>query len=319
MSLSQPLVPRDLLAFFTADNPFFQFTMDILPVPVFYKDVNGVYLGCNQAFEQFIKISKADLVGYSAHELFEKNLADAYQQADQALFDNPGVQIYEKEIRTHHGEPVFVKFHKTSFFDEQGNVAGLIGVIFDITEQKALQAKLTQQATFDDLTGFYNRREGVAIAAEQMKLAVSGKLQFGVMMLDIDHFKHVNDQYGHSIGDKVLQHTAAIIEKVKPPATTLIRWGGEEFLILLTTPLIPVDGNKITHRNIDFKQEVITAANHIRRTIASTPIMLEHQPISISLSGGVSCYVDQSLREIINQADELLYHAKANGRNQVCG
>ncbi|WP_076541589.1 GGDEF domain-containing protein [Shewanella sp. UCD-KL21] len=319
MALIEPLVPFDLLAFISADNPLLQFTIDTLPVPIFYKDAKGVYLGCNQAFEAFIKISRQQLVGYSVYQLFDKALADIYQQADQALFDNPGVQIYEKEIRTNSGDVVFVKFHKTSFFDAEGNAAGLIGVIFDITEQKALEAKLTQHATFDDLTGFYNRREGAAIAVENMALAVNGEIEFGVIMLDIDHFKRVNDQFGHGVGDQALQHIAGIIKQLKPAESSVVRWGGEEFLMLIKAPFHTVDDSANATAESDFKRDVITIANQIREAIASTPIILESQQVHLSISCGVSCYTEQSLRALINEADKFLYQAKNNGRNQVCG
>ncbi|MEZ9367581.1 diguanylate cyclase [Pseudomonadota bacterium] len=318
MALTNPLAPHDLLVFFSADNPLLQFTIDTLPVPIFYKDVNGVYLGCNRAFEDFIKISRQQLVGFSVYQLFDKALADSYQQADQALFDNPGVQIYEKEIRTNSGDIVFVKFHKTSFFDAEGNVAGLIGVIFDVTEQKALEAKLTQHATFDYLTGFYNRREGAAIAVENMVLAVNGEIEFGVIMLDVDHFKRVNDQFGHGVGDLALQHIAAIIKQSNSPETTVIRWGGEEFLMLIKAPLSDTVASRSNDEH-DFKHDMLVIANDIREAVASTPIKLDSQLVHLSISCGVSCYTKQSLRALINEADELLYQAKNNGRNQVCG
>ena len=309
MPLNKPPIHFDLLDFFTQDNPLLQFTFDTLPVPIFCKDINGIYLDCNRTFEEFIKISRQELIGHSVYELFDKALADAYQQADQQLFDNPGVQIYEKQIRTNLGDTVFVKFHKTSFCDEKGNVAGLIGVIFDITEQKEIEQKLIKNATFDTLTGFYNRRHGTEIAMEKMALAIKKEIQFAIVMIDIDHFKRVNDQYGHSAGDTALQHLSAIIEQLIEPEEAVVRWGGEEFLILISAPI----------EQKKFRRKIIERANYLRESIFSKPIFLEQNTLTLTVSCGVSCYAGQSLRELINEADALLYQAKHQGRNQVCG
>ncbi|QIR15428.1 GGDEF domain-containing protein [Shewanella aestuarii] len=308
MLLNDPLAMIDISAFFSKDNPFLQFTIDTLPVPIFYKDINGIYLGCNKAFEDFIKISREDLVGASVYDLFAKDLADIYQSADKALFDNPGVQIYEVEIRNNEGEPVFVKFHKTSFVDLQGNVAGLIGVIFDITEQKKLEATLINNATFDVLTGCYNRREGIALAVKNINLAINGDIQYGVMMIDVDHFKRVNDQHGHGVGDKALQHIADLFSQIKGQDDTVIRWGGEEFLILVKAPI----------ELANFKQQLLQQANVLRETLANTPLVIDQLSLSLTISCGVSHFQGQTLRELINQADTFLYMAKNNGRNQVC-
>jgi diguanylate cyclase (GGDEF)-like protein/PAS domain S-box-containing protein len=299
----------DLSNFVNSDKNFFQFTIDSLPVPIFFKDIDGIYLGCNSAFESFIKISKEELINHSAHELFDKQLADTYQRADQELFDNPGIQSYEHQIRTQTGEKVFVKFHKTCFYDQKGNVAGLIGVIFDITEQKTLEEKLINSATFDALTGFYNRRQGTDIAIKKITQASNGEIQLGIIMMDIDHFKQVNDKFGHTIGDEALRHFATIISQIKNDNESVIRWGGEEFLLLISAPI----------QQANFKEMIIQRANAFRERVYLTPMINSTDPLTLTISCGVSCYEKQTLRELINEADVLLYLAKGTGRNRVCG
>lgn len=299
----------DLSDFVNGDYAFLQFTIDSLPVPIFFKDINGVYLGCNNAFEAFIKITRAELVNHSVYQLFDQDLAKIYQRADQELFNNPGVQIYEHEIRTKTDEKVFVKFHKTSFYDKKGKVAGLIGIIFDITEQKILEKKLISNATFDALTGFYNRRQGTDIALESLTLAKKKAFQLATIMVDIDHFKCINDQFGHAAGDNALKNFSSVIQHLKMDQEKVIRWGGEEFLILITASM----------QQTNFKEYVQQRANAFREAICLTPFELADSTFTVTISCGVSYYQGQTLRELINEADILLYQAKETGRNRVCG
>lgn len=308
MPLISSLDGADLLHFFSGENELLQLTIDVLPVPIFYKDTHGVYLGCNRAFEEFIKIERQQLVGRNVYELFDKDLADVYQKADIELFNHPGIQVYEKKIRTFEGNDIFVKFHKTSFNDGQGNVAGLIGVIFDITEQKALEEKLLNKAAYDELTGLYNRCQGYAVAEKLISKAAEEDHQFAIVMIDVDHFKRINDTFGHLSGDEALRHIANTFQTHKHDSDTIIRWGGEEFLILVNLP-------STTNHSVD---DMVVIAEHYRSVVERHPWPMYSGKVTITISGGVSCYNGQTLLEMINEADNLLYKAKSLGKNQMC-
>lgn len=302
--LTTALTDPDLLSFLSNNSPVLQLMIDTLPVPIFYKDIAGVYLGCNKAFEDFIKLTREQMIGRSVYELFDRELADVYQQADQVLFDDPGIQVYEKKIRSTQGDELFVKFHKTSFMDKSGNVAGLIGVIFDITEQKRLEAILIKQATFDDLTGLYNRREGLSQGEIHYKVASRGLGQVAVLMLDVDYFKRVNDKYGHTVGDSALQFIAKTLRLNSRMNDVLIRYGGEEFMIV-------VSGIS--------EGDVVTLADHYRETLANAALKLKcGNRLTLTVSIGISYFRDQSLHQMIHEADTALYEAKRQNRNTVC-
>ncbi|QFU22782.1 diguanylate cyclase [Shewanella eurypsychrophilus] len=303
-NLVSELIQPDLLSFLSNNSPVLQLMIDTLPVPIFYKDIAGVYLGCNKAFEEFIKLTRKQLIGRSVYELFDKELADVYQQADQALFDSPGNQVYEKQIKSLQGDDLFVKFHKTSFMDTDGNVAGLIGVIFDITEQKRLEAVLTKHATLDDLTGLYNRREGLRQGEIHHKIASRGGSQLAVFMLDVDYFKQVNDRYGHIVGDKALQFIAKKLLSTSRMNDVLIRYGGEEFLII-------VSGTS--------EGDAAVLAEYYRETLANSAMSLDDgKQLRLTVSIGVSYFRQQNLQTMIHQADTALYEAKGRNRNTVC-
>jgi PAS domain S-box-containing protein len=118
--------------------------IDAIPNPIFFKNIQGQYLGCNRAFELIMDLSREDLVGKSVYDISPHHLAEVYFRKDQELFDQPGIQIYEALIHSRSRGSKEVIFHKATFKDENGQVAGLVGVIFDVTEIKQTQTALTR-------------------------------------------------------------------------------------------------------------------------------------------------------------------------------
>ena len=118
---------------------FLQTLMDSIPVPVFFKDKDGKYIGCNRAFEDFLGMQKGTIIGKTVYEVAPKELADRYHEADTALFRSMGNQVYESRVKHSNGSVRDVIFHKAVFFDRKGELAGLIGVILDITDRKRVE------------------------------------------------------------------------------------------------------------------------------------------------------------------------------------
>ena len=121
---------------------FQQRLIDALPVPVFYKDSEGRYLGCNRSFEEFFGKKKEQVTGKSVYELSPKEFADLYHEKDRALLQNPGIQIYESTVKDTGGVVHNVIFHKATFSNMDGSVGGLIGAILDITDRKRAEVQL---------------------------------------------------------------------------------------------------------------------------------------------------------------------------------
>ena len=121
---------------------FLQALMDSIPVPVFYKDKDGKYIGCNKAFEGFLGMQKGEIIGKTVYEVAPKELADRYYEADAALFRGMGNQVYESRVKHSNGSVRDVIFHKAVFFGRNGKLAGLIGVILDITDRKRMEDSL---------------------------------------------------------------------------------------------------------------------------------------------------------------------------------
>lgn len=149
----------------------------------------------------------------------------------------------------------------------------------------------------DPLTGLKNRRYGEEVMA---KWAVEKK-QFSMIMIDIDHFKSVNDTYGHQVGDDVLKFLAGKMNEVVRDADVCVRLGGEEFIILLANPDI---------------QEAMIIAERLRINVSSTLCPTNEY---LTISSGVAAYADfnESIEDLFNRADVALYRAKTEGRNRV--
>lgn len=139
---------------------FLQQLIEAIPGPVFYKDAQSRYLGCNSAFTNFIGTAAIDLIGKGPHDLASPELAKRYLAADQALLEQPGAQIYESPVRHADGDMHHVVFHKATFTRPDGSVGGLVGFMLDITERKRMLERLQQAATVFDSSA-----EGVIITA----------------------------------------------------------------------------------------------------------------------------------------------------------
>lgn len=170
------------------------------------------------------------------------------------------------------------------------------------------QRKFKMLAQTDPLTGGANRRHTFARGRELLEYARKNKQHFSVILLDIDYFKKINDKHGHAAGDSAIRHVTKVAQTALRDDDLFGRIGGEEFLILLskTGP-----------------SKTLSIAERIRREIEINPFMLNQQNLQLTISVGCNSVApesaknDLSLDELINQADEAMYQAKQNGRNQV--
>lgn len=164
--------------------------------------------------------------------------------------------------------------------------------------------QLAEHASTDPLTGLSNRRYIEPQLAGETARALRHKATFSILLADLDHFKQVNDQYGHDTGDEVLREVARRFQSLLRTEDRAARWGGEEFLILLT--------------DTDVDQAVVVAEK-IRRAIAENPVDCDHHRIPITVSIGVAGHDgEREPLKIIKRADQALYRAKGEGRNRVC-
>lgn len=126
----------------TQQKNFIDSLLSAIPIPVFFKDVNGLYFGCNKAFSDVMGVSNDQIKGKSVHELWPSEMADVYHLKDLELIRNPHHQVYEFRVKDRNGEMRDVIFAKDAFYDEKGEAAGLVGAFVDITDQKRIAQQL---------------------------------------------------------------------------------------------------------------------------------------------------------------------------------
>lgn len=144
---------------------FLQTLIDTIPSPIFYKDKRRTYLGCNTAFERRLGLDREDIVGKSTSDLFPQDLAARYEQHDAELFANPGEKTYEAGLTYPDGERHDVIITKGIFTDSEGDVAGLVGVIVDISERKRAEEALRR--AHDELEVRVEKRTAALAEANQ--------------------------------------------------------------------------------------------------------------------------------------------------------
>jgi diguanylate cyclase (GGDEF)-like protein len=175
-------------------------------------------------------------------------------------------------------------------------------------EKKLVQAReeMRYKATHDALTAIWNRASILSLMQSELERSVREDISTSVLLCDIDHFKQVNDNYGHLVGDIVLQEVANRLKSVVRSYDAVGRYGGEEFLILLSH----CDDSTLEGR-----------AEDVRAAIAATPVVAGREMLSISMSvGGVTCprwSPGLPMERVLAQADAALYRAKSEGRNRV--
>lgn len=200
--------------------------------------------------------------------------------------------------RGEHPEPIILKNH-----DEFSQVMDVFNSM--ALNLKQNQADLKNMATRDGLTGLLNRREIRRLLGQELDRAKRRFSEMSVMMLDIDHFKNVNDTHGHQIGDEVLKGVATLLGQQIRTMDTVARYGGEEFIII--TP--------------ESSDGALHIAERILAAVAGQPYSDgKGGSLNLTISIGLASYPKHAVEEyeLVNKADMALYQAKELGRNQVC-
>ncbi|MFW5824672.1 MAG: sensor domain-containing diguanylate cyclase, partial [Marinobacter sp.] len=263
---------------------------------------------------KFVSSGCWELTGYRPEELIENrrvawselvvpdDSGDVLSKVEEAIANGVSFSL-EYRLRRADGEVIWVWERGRGGEDDDGML--LEGIILDITERKRLEERLSELATLDSLTGQLNRREAERMLQEEVVRAGRYDRQLAVLWVDLDHFKEVNDTWGHAAGDRVLRAVSLRLADSIRTVDTLGRYGGEEFLVVI--PEASVD-------------EARETAERLRQRVAEEPVTITgDQSLSMTISIGVAVYPDHgtSAEELCNRADKAMYLAKERGRNQV--
>ncbi|MBW4684376.1 MAG: CHASE2 domain-containing protein [Komarekiella atlantica HA4396-MV6] len=302
---------------------FLYHVINTIPDPIFVKNEQHQWIVLNEAYCRLIGYPNKLLIEKSDYDFFPKHEADIFRQQDEFVFRTQQPQEHEEEFTDANGQIHQIATKRSLHKDAAGNFF-LVGVIRDITQHKLREEQLKRTAAelfrsnnelklkedhlrylayHDYLTGLSNRKFFVEQLRESLHWAQTNNLLLGLLFIDLDGFKQVNDTLGHEMGDCLLVTIAQRLSHSLRASDTVSRLGGDEFTVIL--------------RAIPNVQVAAKVAEKILASITE-PIVLDGYTTKVSASIGISVYPynSQDSETLIKQADTAMYYAKRLGKNR---
>jgi len=307
----------------------FHLLIESLPQNIYAKDIDGRFVFANQRYCATQGRSLEDIVGKTDFELHPPELAEKYRMDDQQVIATGKTIELVEEHQPMGDEKFFVQVIKTPLYDSKHQTAGTLGIFWDITQRKQAEVELhymkeslnaanielqaalireQQLARTDSLTGVNNRRHLFDLADHEFNVAIRYRLPLSVLMFDVDHFKKINDTFGHAIGDQVLQRITKVVCATIRSSDVIGRYGGgDEFIILLPQTNA---------------REAQLLAERIHAQISFMHLDTEKGPVAFTLSIGMAQTIpgemqSDTVEKLFMRADQALYAAKQAGRNRT--
>lgn len=279
-----------------------------VPVACFTVDMEGSIREWNLAAQQLYGYTKEEVLFQPFYaRVFRGATASHIHDILQRVMQGSAITGIESEDYDSEGNLHYVIRSVFPIRNPNREVVGAIVAVVDVTyraeyenQLKALNQKLQSLAITDGLTGLHNHRAFQDYLEEQFQVAMRNKQPLALLLMDVDHFKHYNDTYGHQAGDEVLRQVAQILQANVREGDFVARYGGEEFVVVLP--------------RADW-ESAVAVAERLRRAVESAEWHL--RPVTGSF--GVACLRPdmETRQELIEAADQALYQAKKNGRNRV--
>lgn len=253
------------------------------------------------------------VLGYEPHEIEGRTAESYYPHTSdrdafkKAILAHGEVSDFPGQMVRRDGQVIDISISSRALYDQAGNFAGVEGIYRDVTQRKNLERELQRLATTDMLTGMSNRRAFLDCAESMYEQSRRNGEPLTLLMLDLDHFKRINDRFGHLEGDRALTAFARAVTTQLRASDCVGRVGGEEFGVLLpqTAP----------HEGIEVAMRILQGV----RALELTDEAGRSYRITASLGLSTCRDGDKSLRDLLERADQALYLAKRRGRDQMAG
>lgn len=282
----------------------------------------GVYFVDTRRRITYWNAKAEQITGYSASEVSGKSCAENIlvhidENGKNCCTDSEFCPIskvfhnhkpFETDLYIKHrdGFRVLVHIRTIPVFDNKQNIVGAVEIFYDNSEVDGLNSKiqeLEKLALLDSLTKIANRRYIETQLHSRINEFRRFGWRFGLLFIDIDHFKQINDTYGHDVGDKLLKMLGSLLAKNSRSFDLVGRWGGEEFIMIIP--------------NVSDTQ-LYTIAHKFKNLIALSNLRVNSDFINVTVSIGATLVRENdTLKSIIKRADKLMYQSKQNGRNRV--
>lgn len=276
-------------------------------VGILMTDLKGYIIYANDAMEDISQYKPSELIGNHS-SIIKSSLTkdETYKEIWQAVSSGE-VWSGDQESKRKDGTIYYEELRVTPIYDKNKECKYYLSVRHDITERKELEKELQKIAMKDCLTNCYNRSYLMERLDQMLDNYKRVPKKFSLVVLDIDHFKNVNDQYGHLAGDMVLVELVKIINKEIRSYDIFGRYGGEEFILILP--------------DTD-KEHAYMIINRIRNKIKKHIFIYENNKIKITFSAGIAEAIEidkdkLGVECLISLADSRMYNAKECGRNEV--
>jgi diguanylate cyclase (GGDEF)-like protein/PAS domain S-box-containing protein len=284
---------------------FLNTVIDHIPTSIIVKDARDLrYVLVNRAAEEFLGVPRDNVMGKYVHEFLPQKNADVIVARDRHLIDS-GREIVLDEMPVHDvNERIrHIRSHRVLVNDAEGLPRYLLGIVEDTTERKAAELRIAHLANHDSLTDLPNRTSFNRHMADTLVDAALSGSQFGVICLDLDRFKSINDLFGHAVGDVFLRMVAERLKSVTG-SHFLARLGGDEFIVVVTGGAQPVTTEAI--------------AENLQAAMADA-FEIEGKSLKSGISVGAAIYPQdgRDIDTLLRNADAALYRAKADGRGSI--
>lgn len=275
--------------------------LDHSPDLIFVKDKEQHYQLVNTRFAEMFNQTPDQVIGQQDQAVLSKDIKRLAYRSDTQLLDNGRPNSYEMDMQTSKGDLTFL-VNKFPIYSDEGGIDAIGGIATDITELKNAERRLQRLAHYDSLTGLPNR----TFFKQQLKAAIEDEQSHitAVMFIDLDHFKNINDTYGHSVGDQLLLQVADRLRSCVSPEDTVSRLGGDEFTVIIRGLKDNLQTETIAHRIVVALRKPYDLGSIRCYTSAS---------IGISIAGKDGNDVDTLTRH----ADLAMYQAKEKGRDVI--
>jgi len=277
--------------------------INLLPDLIWLKDCDGKYIAYNLQFKKLFSKKNINIIGKNDTDFFDQENIEFSSKYDKKVKQYKESIIYETYLRLKDGtQKGYFKITKTPIFDEKQNLKYIMCIARDMSEQKYKEDQLSQYANYDILTGLANR----TLFMDRLKHLLNQRIQpnkySAILFIDLDHFKNINDTFGHSIGDKVLKLVSQKLKSTVRKGDTVSRHGGDEFAILLENIKSPLDAAKIAQNILD---------------ILKQPLLIKEHHFHITTSIGITIAPTDSTNAetLLRFADIAMYKSKNNGRD----
>lgn len=267
---------------------------------VMITDKKGIITYVNGAFCNYTGYKKEEILG-NTPRMFKSNMQKSkdYKNLWKTILEG---KVYQETLvnKKKNGDLYYEIKTITPLRDHNGDIIGFVSTGKDVTQEMLAHHEIERIATIDKLTGIYNRHKFEELLILETERSRRSLQPLSLILIDIDHFKAVNDMHGHDVGDEVLKHLVKIVQENIRKIDIFARWGGEEFLVLSPST--------------DFGN-IQKLAEKLRLAVESADFpKVSH----ITISQGIGMFVgEETFDDVFKRVDQGLYYAKEHGRNQV--